>query len=350
MPGKSVVALGLRGVGKTVLLNRFSDIAAQEGFKVGFVEAPENGEFQTLLAIRLRQILLDLDQAGPVSAVVAAALGVLKSFVLTLPDGTSIQLSADASVGKADSGVLSEDLTDLLVAAGEAARERGTGILIAVDELQYLSDEEFAGLIVAIHRTTQLNLPVVLSGAGLPQVPGLAGAAKSYAERLFDFLSVGELAFTEAAQVLTVPAEEEGIDITPDAVEAMVEASRGYPYFLQEWGSAAWNAAPVSPIDIDDVTTARPAVIQALDDSFFRVRLDRLTPKEREYLYAMAALGAGPHRSGDIAQRLGVKVESVAPRRSTLIKKGMVYSPAHGDTAFTVPLFDEFLLRTQGTN
>lgn len=348
MPGKSVVALGLRGVGKTVLLNRFSDIATQEGFKVGFVEAPETGEFRTHLAIRLRQILLDLDQAGPVSAVVAAALGVLKSFVLTLPDGTSIQLSADASVGKADSGVLSEDLTDLLVAAGEAARDRGTGILIAVDELQYLADNEFAGLIVAIHRTTQRNLPVVLSGAGLPQVPGLAGAAKSYAERLFDFLSVGELAFDEAAQVLTVPAAEADIDITPAAVTEMVRASRGYPYFLQEWGSAAWNAAPGSPVGIDDVTAARPAVRQALDESFFRVRLDRLTPKEREYLYAMATLGPGPHRSGDIAQRLDVKVESVAPRRSTLIRKGMIYSPAHGDTAFTVPLFDEFMLRTQG--
>ena len=349
MPGKSVVALGLRGVGKTVLLNRFTGIAGQEGFRVGFIEAPETGAFRTLLAIRLRQILLDLDQAGPVSIAVSAALGVLKSFVLTLPEGTSIQLSAEASVGKGDSGVLSEDLTDLLVAAGEAARDRATGILIAVDELQYLTDEEFAGLIVAIHRTTQLNLPVVLAGAGLPQVPGLAGAAKSYAERLFSFVGVGELPFDEAAQVLTVPADEADIAITPEAVNEMVRASRGYPYFLQEWGSAAWNSAPGSPIGIDDVSAARPAVRQALDNNFFRVRLDRLTPKEREYLHAMAELGPGPHRSGDIANRLGVKVESVAPRRSALIRKGMVYSPAHGDTAFTVPLFDEFMLRIQGT-
>ena len=349
MPGKSVVALGLRGVGKTVLLNRFTGIAGQEGFKVGFIEAPETGAFRTLLAIRLRQILLDLDQAGPVSMAVSAALGVLKSFVLTLPDGTSIQLSADASVGRGDSGVLSEDLTDLLVAAGEAARDRATGILIAVDELQYLTDEEFAGLIVAIHRTTQLNLPVVLAGAGLPQVPGLAGAAKSYAERLFSFVGVGELPFDEASQVLTVPADEADIAITPEAVSEMVRASGGYPYFLQEWGSAAWNSAPGSPIGIDDVSAARPAVRQALDDNFFRVRLDRLTPKEREYLHAMAELGPGPHRSGDIANKLGVKVESVAPRRSTLIKKGMIYSPAHGDTAFTVPLFDEFIRRVHGT-
>ncbi len=349
MPGKSVVALGLRGVGKTVLLNRFTGIAGQEGFKVGFIEAPETGAFRTLLAIRLRQILLDLDQAGPVSMAVSAALGVLKSFVLTWPDGTSIQLSADASVGRGDSGVLSEDLTDLLVAAGEATRDRATGILIAVDELQYLTDEEFAGVIVAIHRTTQLNLPVVLAGAGLPQVPGLAGAAKSYAERLFSFVSVGELPFDEASQVLTVPADEADIAITPEAVSEMVRASGGYPYFLQEWGSAAWNSAPGSPIGIDDVSAARPAVRQALDDNFFRVRLDRLTPKEREYLHAMAELGPGPHRSGDIANKLGVKVESVAPRRSTLIKKGMIYSPAHGDTAFTVPLFDEFIRRVHGT-
>lgn len=346
MPGKSVVALGLRGVGKTVLLNRFSEIATQQGFKVGFVEAPETGNFRTLLAIRLRQILLDLDRAGPVSATVTAALAVLKSFVLTLPDGTSLQLADQAFVGKGDSGVLSEDLTDVLVTTGEAARDRGTGILIAVDELQYLTDEEFAGLIVAIHRTTQLNLPVVLAGAGLPQVPRLAGDAKSYAERLFDFARVDELAFDEAAQALTVPAVAAGVDITTEAVSAMVSASRGYPYFVQEWGSAAWNSAPGSPIGGDDVSAARTAVRQALDDNFFRVRLDRLTPKEREYLYAMAQLGSGPHRSGDIAHQLGVNVESVAPRRSTLIRKGMVYSPAHGDTAFTVPLFDEFMLRT----
>ncbi len=348
MPGKSVVALGLRGVGKTVLLNRFAEIARMEGFKVGFVEAPETGAFRTLLAIHLRQILLELEQSGPVSVAVSGALAVLKSFVLTLPDGTSIRLSQNAFVGRGDSGIFSEDLTDVLVAAGEAASDRGTGILISVDEFQYLADQEFAALIVAIHRTTQLDLPVVLVGAGLPQVPRLAGDAKSYAERLFAFTQVGELASEEAAQVLTVPAADGGVEITAEAVGEMVAASRGYPYFLQEWGSAAWNAAPGSPIGIDDVTAARPVVRQSLDDNFFRVRLDRLTPKEREYLHAMAKLGPGPHRSGDIAQQLSVKVESVAPRRSALIRKGMVYSPAHGDTAFTVPLFDEFILRAEG--
>ena len=345
VPGKSVIALGLRGVGKTVLLNRFTAIAGMEALKVGFIEAPETGKFQTLLAVRLRQILLELDQAGPASAVVSAALAVLKSFVLTLPDGTNIQLTQDAFAGRGDSGVLSEDLTEVFVTAGEAARDRGTGILIAVDELQYLASNEFAALIVAIHRTTQLNLPVVLVGAGLPQVPRLAGDAKSYAERLFEFTRVGELVAGEAAQVLTVPAAEGEVEITAEAVDEMVKASRGYPYFLQEWGSAAWNAASGSPIGVDDVAAARVDVRQSLDDNFFRVRLDRLTPKEREYLRAMAALGPGPHRSGRIARQLGVKVESVAPRRSALIRKGMVYSPSHGNTAFTVPLFDEFLLR-----
>lgn len=347
MPGKSVVALGLRGVGKTVLLNRFTEIGRMEGFKVGFVEAPETGAFRNLLAVHLRQILLELDQSGLASLAVSRALAVLKSFVLTLPDGTSIQLSQDAFAGRGDSGILSEDLTDVLAAAGEAARDRGTGILIAVDELQYLDDEEFSALIVAIHRSTQLDLPVVLAGAGLPQVPRLAGDAKSYAERLFAFTHVGELASEEAAQALTVPAEEAAVELTAGAVGEMVIASRGYPYFLQEWGSATWNAAPASPIGIEDVMAARPVVRQSLDDNFFRVRLDRLTPKEREYLHAMATLGPGPQRSGDIAQQLGVRVESVAPRRSALIRKGMVYSPAHGDTAFTVPLFDEFILRNE---
>jgi hypothetical protein len=343
-PGKSIMPIGLRGVGKTVLLNRFADIAKEEGFKVAFLEAPEAGALPTLLAAKLRRILLEFAQ-GPVSTAVNRALRVLKSFTLTLPDGTSIRVEPEPLQGQADSGILAEDVSDLLVATGEAARSRNSAILVEIDEVQYLKPGELAAAIVAVHRTTQLNLPVVLVGAGLPQLPGLAGEAKSYSERLFEFPEIGALTPDEARDALLVPAEQKGVGISPDALEALVRHSSGYPYFLQEWGYHAWNAAGEDEIKLADVEAAQPVVQNGLDQNFFRVRLDRLTPKERDYLRAMAELGPGPHRSGDIAARLGVRVEIVAPRRSGLIKKGMIYSPAHGDTAFTVPLFDEFLRR-----
>lgn len=211
--------------------------------------------------------------------------------------------------------------------------------------MQYLSEEELSALIVATHRSTQLNLPLVLVGAGLPQLPGLAGEARSYSERLFEFPEIGSLDEADARAALEIPARDAGVEFAPPALDELVLASQGYPYFLQEWGYHVWNHALGSPVPRDDVQAVRPLVLAALDRDFFRVRFDRLTPKEREYLRAMAELGPGPHRSGDIAAELGVRVESVGPRRSGLIRKGMIYSPAHGDTAFTVPLFDEFLRR-----
>ena len=344
-PGKGVMPIGLRGVGKTVLLNRFHKMAQDEGLTVGFIEAPESGDFKRLLATRLRSTLLELDE-GPVSRAVKRALGTLKSFTYNLPDGGAISLNVDAIAGSADSGVLAEDTTDLLVAIGEAAKDRQTGLLLAIDEVQYLAAEELAALISAIHRTVQLSLPVILVGAGLPQLPGLAGDAKSYAERLFDFPHVGSLDSADARAVLVLPAEAQGVALTDEAIDMLLSVTQGYPYFLQEWGYHVWNASPKSPITLDDVRLAAPDVQRQLDRNFFLVRMDRLTPAEKHYLGAMAELGAGPHRSGDIAARLGVKVESVAPRRSALIQKGMVYSPAHGDTAFTVPMFDDFLRRS----
>ncbi len=345
-PGKSVMPIGLRGVGKTVLLNRFDQMAREEGLMAAFIEAPETGNFKHLLAVRLRSILLELDR-GSISQAVKRALGTLRSFAYTLPDGTSISLNVDAIAGSADSGVLAEDTTDLLVAVGEAAKDRSRGLLLAIDEVQYLTADELAAVISAIHRTVQLGLPVILVGAGLPQLPGLAGNAKSYAERLFDFPEIGSLNDDDARAVLSTPAEEQEVEFEENALDNLLSFTQGYPYFLQEWGYHVWNAAPESPITLDDVTLAAPDVQRQLDENFFRVRMDRLTPLEKTYLGAMADLGPGPHRSGDIATKLGVKVESVAPRRSALIQKGMVYSPAHGDTAFTVPMFDEFLRRSR---
>lgn len=345
-PGKSIMPIGLRGVGKTVLLNRFHEMAQEYDVVAAFIEAPETGDFKSILAARLRTILLELDK-GPVSRAVKRALGVLKSFTYTLPDGTSISLNVDAIEGTADSGVLADDITDLLVAVGHAAQDRGRGLLLAIDEVQYLTSDELGALISAIHRTVQLGLPVILVGAGLPQLPGLAGNAKSYAERLFDFPEIGSLDSDDARAVLAVPARAQDVEFEAEALDALLGFTKGYPYFLQEWGYHVWNAAPQSPITLDDVALAAPDVQRQLDENFFRVRMDRLTPGEKAYLVAMADLGPGPHRSGDIAAKLGVKVESVAPRRSGLIKKGMLYSPAHGDTAFTVPMFDDFLRRSQ---
>lgn len=346
LPGKSVMPIGLRGVGKTVLLNRFAEIARQEGLSVAYIEAPETGDLRSLLSRAIRKILLDFD-ARRASAKALKALRILKSFQLQLADGSSVSLDVDAMAGLGDSGVLSDDLTDLLVAAGEAAAERDTGILVAIDEVQYLDAVELAAAISAIHRTTQLNLPVVLVGAGLPQLPGLAGDAKSYAERLFEFPAIGSLNDSDARDALALPAERSGVSYTQDAIDAIVRLTGGYPYFLQEWGYHLWNLSAGPVIGLRDVDRAKDAVVDHLDRNFFLVRLDRLTPKEKEYLAAMARLGSGPHRSGDIAAQLNVKVESVAPRRSGLITKGMIYSPAHGDTAFTVPLFAEFMVRTQ---
>jgi hypothetical protein len=345
-PGKSIMPIGLRGVGKTVLLNRFHAMAQERQLASALIEASDSGDFKHLLAARLRSILLELDQ-GSVSAKVKRALGVLKAFTYTLPDGSSISLNVDAVLGSADSGMLDEDLTALLVAVGEAAQDRSRGLLLAIDEVQYLGSDELGALISAIHRTVQLNLPVILVGAGLPQLPGFAGNAKSYAERLFDFPEIGSLETSDAKAALEVPVRAQSVQFDGPALDALLSYARGYPYLLQEWGYHVWNAAPRSPITIDDVARSAPKVQEQLDKNFFRVRMDRLTPAEKEYLLAMADLGAGPHRSGDIAGALGVKVASVAPRRSGLIKKGMLYSPAYGDTAFTVPMFDEFLRRAR---
>ncbi len=256
-----------------------------------------------------------------------------------------VALDLEPEPGLADSGDLDLDLADLMVAVGEAARERESAVVLIVDELQYVAEEQLAALISALHRANQLRLPLTLVGAGLPQLLGQMGRAKSYAERLFEFVSLGPLDGEAAAAAIRLPIEREEERIDEEAIAAIVQDTGGYPYFLQEWGKHGWDAAEASPITAADVAAARVTALAELDASFFRVRFDRLTPAEKRYLRAMASLGAGPHRSGDVADRLGVKVSSVAPTRNSLIAKGMLYSPAYGDTAFTVPLFDQFMAR-----
>ncbi len=346
---KSFMLVGLRGVGKTVLLNRIAEIAEEDGFIAHLVETPENRSLPELLIPVLRKILFRLDTKEKVNETVKRGLMVLKGFAgaLKLSIGEiELGLSIDPARGVADSGDIEADLPDLFEAVGQAAQSRSTAVAIIIDEVQYIKELEFSALIMAVHRVSQKRLPLVIIGAGLPQLVGLAGRSKSYAERLFDYPAVGPLNASDARLALVAPAQREGVEIDGAAVERAIALTRGYPYFLQEWGYHAWNAAIASPISASDIDIATVEATRSLDESFFRVRFDRLTPREKDYLLAMAAMGGGPHRSGDVAAELGVAVESIAPVRSSLIKKGMVYSPAHGDTAFTVPMFDEYLNRT----
>lgn len=342
---KSMFITGLRGVGKTVLLNTFQGIAEQTGFQTELKEVAEETDFPSALARMVRRALLRLSPVGRVRERARRALGVLKAFSLRLPEGYEIGVDVDAVVGMADSGDLPEDLADLFVEVGEAAAEAHSGVMFLLDEIQYLARPELAALIVAVHRVAQRNLPVAVVGAGLPQLPFLAGEARSYAERLFDFPIIDSLPKEAAVEAVVRPALALGVAYENRASGLIFGFSEGYPYFLQEYGKHVWNLAPNSPITAADVRRARGAVQSQLDENFFRVRIARVTAGERRYLRGMAELGDGPYRSGDIADKLGRRVTSVGPVRSQLIHKGFVYSPSHGLTDFTVPQFDDFMRR-----
>jgi hypothetical protein len=353
LPTKSVLMVGLRGVGKTVLLDRMREDAETTGLQTMRVEAPESRSLPALLAPQLRVALLRMSGNERAKNLATRALRGLAGFVKALKvkyQDIEVGVDFDPEPGLADNGDLEHDLQALLEAAGVAAKEAGTALVLFIDELQYVEEAQLAALIVALHRAAQRRLPVVLVGAGLPQLRGQMGRAKSYAERLFDFPEIGPLLGPEAKIAIAKPARAQGVDVSEDALQGIVEETHGYPYFLQEWGKHAWDIADVSPITKDDVTQASKAALAALDESFFRVRFDRLTPAEKVYLRAMADLGPGPHRSGDIADGLGRKVTSLGPVRNQLIAKGMIWSPSHGDTAFTVPLFNEFMRRIMPGN
>ena len=345
---KSVLMVGLRGVGKTVLLDRMRADAEEFGAYTLRIEAPENRSLPALLAPQLRLVLLRLSRVEAAKNLAHRGLRALAGFAKALKikySDIEVGLDFDPEPGLADNGDLEVDLTVLLEEVGLAARKADTAVVIFIDELQYLDNDQFAALISALHRCAQSSLPLTVVGAGLPQLRGLAGNAKSYAERLFDYPMIGALTPAEAELAIVKPANDESVGFTPEAVAEIVSVTRGYPYFLQEWGKHAWDVADQSPITLSDVSVASVEAIAALDESFFRVRFDRLTPAEKKYLRAMAELGPGPHRSGDIAQMLRKSVNSLGPVRQSLITKGMIWSPSHGDTAFTVPLFDEFMKR-----
>jgi hypothetical protein len=345
---KSLLLTGLRGVGKTVLLNEMKRLAVKDEYQIIFIEAHENKEFVSMLVPHLRSVLFALSRSAGMSDKVKRSWAVFKSFVGSLRvtvDNVTIGFEVEPERGSADSGDIEIDLPNLLIAIGEAAEDRGCAVAIIIDEIQYLNRRELSALIMAMHKIQQNQLPIVLIAAGLPIMPELAGDSKSYAERLFDFPNIGELSEIDAAKALQEPIQSEGLVFEPDALDEIYRLTKGYPYFLQEWGYHSWNLAASGEIPLEVVREATSRAITRLDNSFFRVRFDRLTPAEKRFLRMMAELGPGPHRTADVADGLGVKIASLGPIRSQLIKKGMIYSPSHGDMAFTVPLFDEFMMR-----
>lgn len=345
-PSRSQMLLGLRGVGKTVLLNKIQEVAEEHGHITSFIEAPEGKPLCDLLYPRAFQALRKLSLIESSKAKAVSALRALRSFASAFHVKIGdMEIAVDPEAGAADSGDLETDLPDLFVRIGEAAKAANRAWTLLIDEVQYLKSEDLAALIVAIHKVNQKNLPVLFFGAGLPQVAALSGDAKSYAERLFHYPHVGALDDAAARSAIRQPIEDESESISDQALEEIIAKTRGYPYFLQEWGYQCWSLAIESPIGADVATSAATSATRRLDDGFFKVRFDRLTPKEREYVIAMAELGPGPYRSADVAEKLGESHRSLGPRRSQIISKGMIYSPSHGDIAFTVPMFNDYLIR-----
>jgi len=348
---QSMIVTGLRGVGKTVLLDVFRDKAEDRRWATVEWEIEKNVEFAPTIATHMRRALLQIAPKARWADRLLRAAATLKSFTVTFSSDGALTagLDVEAAAGAADSGLLPQDLGDLLMAVGEAARDHGVGVVLLLDEIQLLQRADLEALIVAMHRCTRRSLPVTLVGAGLPNVPRLAGEAKSYSERLFRFTEIGALDLgTDARDALVLPAAELGVGFASDAVDAVVAYTQGYPYFLQECGRIVWDEAAGPTVTRDEVTSLLPLVEAKLDDSFFRVRVERATDLELRYLYAMAQLGPRPQRANEVAERVGRTAQQAGPVRSRLIDKGLLYTPEYGYAAFTVPQFDRYMLRRHG--
>jgi hypothetical protein len=344
--GRSQLLTGLRGVGKTVLLNEFEDLADSRGFFHEHIEVSEDGKLAPRLVPAFRKVLLAMDARRRIGDRVRRGLGVLKAFSLRLPDGLELNIDVEAVVGPADSGDLATDLAGLFVEVGQIARDHGTGVLLTVDEMQYVSRDTLAALVVGLHRAAQLRLPLTLAGAGLPSLAGLSGLAKSYAERMFTFPVIASLSAAQAAEALETPARDEGVSWRSNALARTLEITRCYPYFLQEFGKEAWDVADgPDEITLGEVERSLPVAFAELDDGFFRVRAGKTNDTERLYLRAMAELGSGPVRSAEVARLLGRTSQALAPTRDALIKRALCYAPRWGEIEFTVPMFDEFMKR-----
>lgn len=343
---RSLMMLGLRGTGKTVLIGEMRRIGEQRGLLVTQIEAPEGDSLGRMLLPAMHKVLRSLSTIEDAKHVVDRGLRALRSFasVFKLETG-GVTISVEPEPGLADSGDIEYDLPDLFEEIGRAAQAAGKGWLLLIDEVQYLSPGDLSALIVALHRASQRGLPIVFGGAGLPQVARLAGDAKSYAERLFHYPAIGALAADAAEDAVRKPIASEGALITDDALQVIVQQTYGYPFFLQEWGSFAWNTASGNEITLADAKASYDETIASLDNGFFKVRMDRLTQAEVKFVNAMASLGTGPYPIAEIARVLERKQSSLSPTRKNIISKGMIYSTDHGHLDFTVPLFSAFLDR-----
>ena len=344
--GRGQLLTGLRGVGKTVLLNEFERIAEKLECVHAHIEVQEDGKLDGLIAVALRRVLLEMDAKKRLGKNLRRALGILKAFSVKLPDGPEFGVDIDAVLGPADSGNRAQDLAALFVEVGELAKRNGTAVLITIDELQYVSEEVLAALVIGVHRANQKGLPVLVAGAGLPSLPALAGEAKSYAERMFVFAVIGSLDRADATRALSEPVAKAGVRWHPDALNLLLTRTEGYPYFIQEFGKQSWDVAK-GPTELtkSDVTRALDLAIDELDNGFFEVRTGRLSPQEQKYLRAMAELGKGPVKSAEVARLFGKTTTAMGPVRDRLVKKALIYMPKWGDLAFTVPLFDQFMKR-----
>lgn len=343
---RSLMLLGLRGTGKTVLLNEIGRIAEREGLSVSKVESPEGESLARLIYPEIRKVLRSLSGVEAAKQIAVRGLKGLRSFASIFKiEMAGVEVGVDPEPGLVDTGDLQYDLPDLFVLVGQAAQAAGRGWILLIDEVQYLSERDLSALIVALHRMSQDRLPVLLVGAGLPQIARLAGEAKSYAERLFQYPPVGALDPASAAQAIRNPILDEGATIAPEALEAIIGRTKGYPFFLQEWGSVVWDKAEGPEISFADADQSYAETLALLDDGFFRVRIDRLTKAEVQFVKAMARLGDGPYAVADIAQAMGRTQKSLGPTRASIISKGMIYSTDHGYLDFSVPLFAEFMRR-----
>lgn len=346
---QSMIITGLRGVGKTVLLAKFGEIARGAKWEVVEIEASKHNDarFRQAMFSQLRSALLQLSPRARWTDRARLAAGVLSSFAVSVgPDGTvGASWDIPPAEGFADHGDLSLDLTDVFVALGEAAREQDRGVALLIDEIQFLGKTQLEALIQAVHKTVQKKLPITFVGAGLPQIAQLAGDAKSYAERLFKFPKIDSLSDEDARKALLEPARAEGVSFESDAADLAIEITQGYPYFIQELGYQAWTIATDNRVTREDIELAREAYEAKLDSSFFRVRLDRATPLQTAYMRAMAELGPDAQKASEVARVMGRDSTQIAPTRAELIDMGLLYTPEHGYAAFTVPNFDKFMLR-----
>lgn len=345
LPSKSLIITGPRGVGKTVLLNRFEDMADAEGWVSKFYELSGAADLPTVLATMARQALLEMSTKERWREHIKRPLRALRSLTVSLKIG-DVQLDVEPLTGVADSGIVADDLRDVFMEIGRAAERCETGVIFLLDELQNAAPEDYEAMLVGLHRVDQKSLPLGIVGAGLPLLPELTGQAKSYAERMFEFVSIGRLSADAATNALAVPAAVRGVAYDDAALDLLLKLSGRYPYFLQEYGKFVWTSGDEATITPDEVRSAAPIALDYLDEGFFRVRMARTTRGTKRYLIAMASLGEGPYQVADVWRAGKYKtLQATSPVRMELIKQGLIFSPERGLVDFTVPHFADYIRR-----